>query len=472
MEKLFKLKQNGTTVRTEMLAGVTTFFTMAYIIFVNPQILGDAGMNVGAVFVATCIVAALGTLLSGLLSNYPFAQAPGMGLNAFFAYTVCGVMGYSWKAALAAVFISGIIFIAITATGLRQMIVNAIPLTLKRAIAAGIGLFIALIGLSNAGLVKGYDAVTNEEGLFLFQSGTIVGLGNLSSPETLLAVFGLVMIIALLCMKVKGSLFLGIIATAAVGVLMQFGFNIEFAQPLSAPGFTASFGDSFKAFGDLIGQCFSGFGELFSTEEGMGAMLVSVVTVMIVMFLTDMFDTVGTLVGCAEKGGFLDKNGNLPRAGKAMMADALTTTTGAVLGTSTVTTYIESTAGISEGGKTGLTSVFTSCLFALALIFAPVTGLIHASATAPVLIIVGVMMMSSLKDIKWGEFEDALPCFVIMAMMAFTYSIAHGIGLGFIFYVLVKVFTGKTKDIHPVLWVFSLLFLLRYVLMAADVIPG
>jgi len=463
MEKFFKLRENGTTVRTEMLAGVTTFFTMAYIIFVNPIILGSeygAGMNMNAVFVATCVVAALGTLLSGLLSNYPFAQAPGMGLNAFFSYTICGVMGYSWQAALSAVFISGIIFIAITATGLRQVIVNSIPMTLKRAIAAGIGLFIALIGFANAEIVT--------QG-----AGTVVMLGDLGSPTVLLAVFGLILVIALLCLKVKGALLISIIITAAAGALMQFGFNVDLG--LHAPEMSGAFGsyaDSFRDFGAVLGQCFAGFSELFSTGEGFGAMLVSVVTVLVVMFLTDMFNTVGTLVGCAEKGGFLDKDGNLPRAGRAMMADAVTTSTGAMMGTSTVTTYIESTAGISEGGRTGLTSVFTSALFVLALIFAPITGLIHASATAPILIIVGVMMMSSLKDIKWSEINEAIPCFIVMAMMAFTYSIAHGIGLGFIFYVLVKVFTGKLKDVHPVLLTFALLFLLKYVLMATGVIPG
>jgi AGZA family xanthine/uracil permease-like MFS transporter len=454
MERFFKLKENGTNVRTEFLAGITTFFTMAYIIFVNPNILseGPADMPRGAVFVATCIAAALGTYLSGLLSNYPFAQAPGMGLNAFFSYTVCGVMGYSWQAALAAVFISGIFFILLTATGLRQRIVNSIPQSLKRAICAGIGLFIAVIGFVNSGLIT--------------MQYPLVAMGNLGSPEALLAIFGLVLIIALLCMKVKGALFIGIISTAAVGVIAQFGLGAEFAAPMSAPGFTEAFGETFGEFAAALGQCFTGFGELFSSGEGIGAMLISALTVLVVMTLTDMFDTVGTLVGCAEKGGFLDKDGNLPRAGQAMMADALTTSTGAILGTSTVTTYIESSAGISEGGKTGLTSMFTGTFFLLALLFAPVMGLIHGSATAPALIIVGIMMMSTLKDIKWGDMMEAIPCFVTAVMMPFTYSIADGIGLGFIFYTLVKLFTGKFKEVHPLLVVFSLFFLLKYVLKA------
>jgi AGZA family xanthine/uracil permease-like MFS transporter len=359
-------------------------------------------------------------------------------------------MGYSWQAALSAVFISGIFFILLTATGLRQKIVGAIPMPLKRAICAGIGLFIALIGLANSGII-----VT---------STPLVTMGNLGSPSVLLAVFGLILIIALLCMKIKGALFIGIIATSAVGVIMQFGFRVDLS--LSSPGITEAFGETFSEFAGALGACFTGFGELFSTGDGLGAMVISALTVLVVMTLTDMFDTVGTLVGCAEKGGFLDKDGNLPRAGQAMMADALTTSTGAILGTSTVTTYIESAAGISEGGKTGLTSMFTGTLFLLGLLFAPFMGLIHSSATAPALIIVGIMMMSTLKDIKWGDLSEAIPCFVTAVMMPFTYSIADGIGLGFIFFSLVKLFTGRIKDVHPVLLVFSVFFLLKYILKA------
>jgi len=451
MEKLFKLKENNTNVKIELLAGVTTFFTMAYIIFVNPDILGNefgAGMPKGAVFVATCLAAALGTYLSGLLSNYPFAQAPGMGLNAFFSFTVCGAMGYSWRAALAAVFISGIFFIVITATGLRQKIVNAIPMSLKRAICAGIGLFIAIIGLVNAGIISA--------------AYPLVSLGDFGDPAVILAIFGILLLVALLCLKVKGALFIGILITSAAAAVLQFAFGVPLG--LSTPGFTEAFGATFSEFASMLGQCFNGFGELFATGEGFGAMVISVITVLVVMTLTDMFDTVGTLVGCAEKGGFLDEDGNLPRAGQAMMADALTTSTGAILGTSTVTTYIESTAGISEGGKTGLTSMFTGTLFLLGLLFAPVMGLIHGSATAPALVIVGIMMMSTLKDIKWDDLEEAIPCFITATMMPFTYSIADGIGLGFIFYTIVKLFTGKLKEVHPLLFVFSLFFILKYLL--------
>ena len=455
MERFFKLKENGTTVRTEIVAGLTTFFTMAYIIFVNPELLGFTGMDKGAVMIATCLAAALGTYLIGILSNYPFAQAPGMGLNAFFAFTICGSMGYSWQAALAAVFVSGILFIAITATGFRQMIVNAIPMSLKRAIGAGIGLFIALIGLTNAGIVVG-------------GAGTVVELGDFGSPTVLLAVFGLFLALVLLVKKVKGSLFIAIVGTSAVGAILQFGLGVELG--ISASGINEAFGESFSAFGNTFGQAFSGFGELFSAGEGFGVMIASVLTVLIALTLTDMFDTIGTLIGTAEKGGFLDKEGNLPRAGGAMMADAIATTTGAVLGTSTVTTYVESAAGISEGGRTGLTSMVTGTLFLLSLIFAPMLGLIPSAATAPILIVVGVLMVASLKNIKWDDLTEAIPCFFTVVMMPFAYSISDGIGMGFIFYALVKLFTGKAKEIHPVLGIFALVFIARYVLMGVGLI--
>lgn len=448
MEKFFKLKQNGTNVRTEIIAGATTFFTMAYIIFVNPQILSATGMDASAVMVATCISAAIGTLLIGLLSNYPFAQAPGMGLNAFFAFTLCGAMGYSWQAGLAAVFISGLIFILITVTGLRRTIVNAIPMPLKRAISAGIGLFIALIGLSNAGII--------QQG-----NGTIIGLGNLGNPGVLLAVFGIILLVILVINKVKGALFIGIIGTSAIGVILHFAFKVEGIFAVS-PGFAINESFSFSAFGKFI----NGFGELFSTGEGFGVMLFSLVTILITLTLTDMFDTIGTLIGTAEKAGFLDKNGNLPRADKALLADAIATSTGAILGTSTVTTYVESTAGVSEGGRTGLTSITTAVLFIVALVLAPILGFIPGAATAPVLVIVGIMMLSSLKEINWGDMTEAIPCFMTVVMMPFAYSISDGIGLGFIFYTIVKCFTGKIKEVHPVLFAFSLLFIIRYIFMA------
>lgn len=447
MEKYFKLKENKTNVKTEVLAGVTTFFTMAYIIFVNPSILSAAGMDSVSVMVATCISAAIGTFLIGWLSNYPFAQAPGMGLNAFFAFTICGAMGYTWQAALAAVFISGCLFILITVTNLRTAIVNAIPMFLKRAISAGIGLFIALIGFVNAGIV------TNP-------GGTVLGLGDISAPSALLAVCGLIIITVLLIRKVRGALFIGIVATSLIGIILQFAFSIEVG--VTAPDFNnLSFG--LNGFGQFL----SGFGTLFTFSNGFGVGLLSILTVFVSLTTVDMFDTIGTLVGTAEKAGFLDKDGKLPRAEKALLADAIATVAGAILGTSTVTTYVESTAGVSEGGRTGLTSMTVAALFVVSIVLFPVLGLVPAAATAPVLIIVGVMMLSSLKDINWHNFEEALPAFMTVVMMPFAYSIADGIGLGFIFYALVKMVGGKSKDVSPVLYGVAGLFVLRYIFMAA-----
>ena len=458
MEKLFKLKQNGTNVRTEIVAGLTTFFTMAYIIFVNPQILGTAIVDengqpmAASIMLATCIAAAIGTLLIGLLSNYPLAQAPGMGLNAFFAFTICGQFGYSWRAALAAVFISGIIFIILTITGARGAIVKAIPMQLKKAISAGIGLFIALVGLTNAGL--------------LFKSDNdmpIVGLGKgaLATPTTILAVVGLVIVTALVVRKVKGGLFIGIIAISIIGAICQFGFGVDMGITLpSAESFSNSF--SLETFGQFI----PGFGELFTLNEGLGAAIISIVTVLISLTLVDMFDTIGTLIGTADKAGFLDKDGNLPNMSKALMADAVATSVGAVLGTSTVTTYVESSAGVSEGGRTGLTSVTTAVMFILAIFLSPVLGVIPSAATAPVLIIVGVMMAGGLKDINWTDIEIAIPAFFTVVLMPLCYSIAEGIGVGFIFYTIIKMVRGKFKEVHPVMYAFAAIFIVRFVLLA------
>lgn len=456
MEKLFKLKQNGTNVRTEIVAGLTTFFTMAYIIFVNPQILGtaiigDDGQPLSAaILLATCVAAAIGTLLIGLLSNYPLAQAPGMGLNAFFAFTICGQFGYSWRAALAAVFISGILFILLTVTGARGAIVKAIPMPLKKAISAGIGLFIALVGLTNAGLLS-----KSEGGM------PIMGLGDLTVPTTLLAVVGLVIVTALVVRKVKGGLFIGIIATSILGAICQFGFGVDMGILLpSADSFSTSF--SMETFGQFI----PGFAELFNLNEGLGAAILSIVTVLISLTLVDMFDTIGTLIGTADKAGFLDKDGNLPNMNKALMADAVATSVGAVLGTSTVTTYVESSAGVSEGGRTGLTSVTTAIMFLLAIFLSPVLGVIPGAATAPVLIIVGVMMAGGLKDIDWTDIDIAIPAFFTVVLMPFCYSIAEGIGVGFIFYTIIKMVRGKFKEVHPVMYAFAAIFIVRFILLA------
>ena len=464
MEKFFKLSENKTTVKTEIIAGATTFFTMAYIIFVNPSILAETGMDAGAVMVATCLSAALGTVLIGLLSNYPFAQAPGMGLNSFFAVTICGIMGYSWQAGLAAVFISGLIFITITITGLRTAIVNAIPLSLKKAISAGIGLFIAYIGVKNAGWLEFIVDPWNVKAAF--PDGTVIASAgavptfNFADPTAILAVIGLVITSVLVVRKIKGALLLGIVATSVVGIIGQFAFQFQFGITLPTEFKIASLAPTF-------GQFVNGFGELFVMGQGAGAAIMSLVTVLISLTMVDMFDTIGTLVGTAAKAGFLDENGNLPRADRALLADAIATSTGAVLGTSTVTTYVESSAGVSEGGRTGLTSLVVAALFIAAIVLSPVLGLIPGAATAPVLVIVGVMMMGSIKDIEWDNLEIATPSFMTMTCMAFAYSIADGIAAGCILYTLIKVLTGKAKEVSPIMYIIALLFILRFILIMA-----
>ena len=462
MDRFFKLSENKTNYKTEIIAGITTFFTMAYIIFVNPNILSSTGMDAGAVLIATCLSAAIGTLLTGLLSNYPLAQAPGMGLNAFFAFTICGTMGYSWQAALAAVFVSGLIFIIITVTGLRTKIVNGIPFYLKKAISAGIGLFIAYIGIKNAGFLK----FTIDPGKYVQIGGggaiadaSAIPAFHFAAPAMILAVIGLIICTVLVVRKVKGSLLIGIIATSIIGAIMQFGMGYDLGMSLPT-------GFSISSIAPTFGKFIGGFSELFTIGGGVGAMIVSLITVLISLTLVDMFDTIGTLVGAADRGGFLDKDGNLPRANKALLADAIATSAGAVLGTSTVTTYVESTSGIAAGGRTGLTSVVTAILFLVAVILSPVLGLVPSAATAPVLIIVGVMMMGSLKDIDWTDMETAIPAFMTLACMPFAYSIADGIAAGFIFHAIVKIFRGKAKEVSPILYIFAILFIIRFVMLA------
>lgn len=445
----FKLKENKTTVRTEIVAGLTTFFTMAYIIFVNPSILGTTGMDTGAIMLATCISAAIGTLLMGLLSNYPLAQAPGMGLNAFFAFTICGTYGYSWQAGLAAVFISGLIFILLTATGGREAIVNAIPLPIKKAISGGIGLFIAIVALINAGIVANSDS-------------TLITLGNFSEPKVLLAMIGIVVTTFLVVWNVKGGLFISILITTVIGAIMQFGFGADVGIAMGL-----SVGNSLAP---TFGQFLSGFGELLKFDQGIGVAIFSLISVLISLTMVDMFDTVGTLYGTAGKAGFLTKDGKLPRANKALMADAVATSVGAVLGTSTVTTYVESSAGISEGGRTGLTSVTTAACFVLAIFLAPFLGFIPGAATYPVLVLVGVMMMGGVREIDWSDMEIAIPCFFTIAMMPFAYSISEGIAFGCISYTIIKLVRGKAKEIHPVMYVIAGLFLVRYILQYVHIV--
>jgi len=435
MNDFFKLKEHNTTVRTEVIAGITTFVTMAYILVVNPIYLAEAGMDFNAVFMATCISAAIGTLIMGLYAKLPFAQAPGMGLNAFFAYTVVLTLGYTWEAALAAVFISGLFFILLTVTGFRETIVEAIPNSLKHAIGAGIGLFIAFIGFQNSGIVVDSPA-------------TLITLGDFTQPTVLLAVIGLVITAVLMSRKVRGGLLLGIIITTLIGIPMGVTDTTWNAFSLNI----------MPTFGKALSP---GFSDLLSMGGGFVAVASSIFVVVLSFVLVDMFDTIGTLIGTGAKAGMLDENGKLPNMNKALMADAVATAAGALLGTSTVTTYVESAAGVSEGGKTGLTAVTTGILFLLAIFLAPFALMVPGQATAPALIIVGVLMMTTIKNINFDDFEESLPAFFTLAIMAFTYSISNGIGAGLIFYPITKLAAGKPKEIHPLVYFLAIIFVLK-----------
>jgi len=425
LEKIFKLTENKTTVRTEIIAGITTFLTMAYILAVNPNILSATGMSSGALFTATAVSAIFATLVMAFWAKLPFALAPGMGLNAFFAFTVVLGMGHTWQFALTAVFIEGIIFILLTVFNIREAIVNAIPANLKKAISAGIGLFIAFIGLQNSGIVIKNDA-------------TLVHLGDITSGSALLAFIGLLITSALIVRKVKGDLLIGIIITALIGIPMGI------TQFKGITGLPPSIEPIFMKFE---------FSKIFTLD-----MLLVVFTFLFV----DIFDTLGTLVGVSGKANMLDKDGKIPNAKKAFMADALGTTVGAILGTSTVTTYVESAAGVSEGGRTGLTAFVTALCFIAALFFAPLFVAIPAAATAPALILVGLFMLSSVKDIDLSDFSEAIPAFICIIAMPFTYSIAEGITLGLLSYVFIHVISGKFSKLTPAMYILAVLFIFKY----------
>lgn len=433
MEKFFMLKENNTNVKTEILAGITTFMTMAYILAVNPGMLSATGMDAGGVFTATTVSAIVATLIMALYAKYPFALASGMGLNAFFAFTiVLGPMGKSWQFALTAVLIEGLIFILLSVLKAREAIFDSIPLNLKHAVSVGIGLFIAFIGLSGAGIVKTGD-------------GTIVALGDLTSGPAAVAIIGIIITGYLLSRKVSGAILIGIIATTIIGIPMGVTIIPEGFSIVSLPPSVADV--AFK---------FVGFEEIFSLE-----MLVVVFTFLFV----DIFDTVGTLAGVSSKAGMLDENGRLPRVGKALMADAVGTIVGACLGTSTVTTYVESAAGVAEGGRTGLTSLATAGMFAIALFFAPLFTMIPAAATAPALVIVGLFMMTPITKINFIDFTEAIPAFLTIVMMPFAYSIADGIVFGMVSYVVLKLLTGRTKEVSKVMWILAILFVLKFTVM-------
>ncbi|SCY72608.1 NCS2 family permease [Alkaliphilus peptidifermentans] len=437
LDSKFRLTENNTNVKTEIIAGITTFITMAYILFVNPDILSAAGMDFNAVFMATCISAAIGTLIMGLYANLPFAQAPGMGLNAFFTYGVVLNLGYTWQQALAAIFISGILFIILTVTGAREAIVEAIPHSLKHAIGGGIGLFIALIGFKNAGIVVASPA-------------TLVEFGNFADSAVILAVIGLVITGVLMARRMRGAILIGIVATTLLGI------------PLGVTS-TQLMGFSFDITPTLFKMDFIGLLDI--GQAGVVGALTSVLTVVISFSLVDMFDTIGTLIGTGAKAGMLDEKGKLPNMNKALLADAVATSAGAMLGTSTVTTYVESAAGVAEGGKTGLTATTTGVLFILAIFLAPFALMVPPQATAPALIVVGVLMMGAIKEIDFDDFAEAMPAFLTIAVMPFSFSIANGIAAGIIFYCITKLFTGKAKDIHPTMILLAILFILRFTIL-------
>lgn len=461
MEGFFKLKQYGTNTRTEIIAGFTTFFTMAYIVFVNPSILATTGMNANGVFVATCISAAIGTLLMAFYANLPYAQAAGMGLNAFFAYTVCGSLGFVWQEALAMVFICGIIGIIVTVSGIRRSLIAAIPRSLQHAIGGAIGLFIAYIGIKNAGIV---EFVSTSEG---YTAGAIAvpQLTTFNSPGVLLALIGIVLIAVLMILKVKGALLIGIIVTTVIGIPM----GITDVSHISLFDMSAV-GDIKEVAFSLFGN--PGLGSLFSDP----ARLFVAIAAIIAFSLTDIFDTVGTFIGTGRSSGiFTDEDEERLRKGsggfktrieRGLVADSVASFCGSFLGTSNVTTYVESAAGIGVGGRTGLTSLTTGILMLLCIPFASVVGVVPAQATAPALIIVGILMMSSFADIKWGDFEEALPAFFTVLIMSFCYSISYGIAAGFIFYCLVKIFKGKLKEIHPILAGSAIIFIANFILQA------
>ncbi|MCI8943814.1 MAG: NCS2 family permease [Oscillospiraceae bacterium] len=440
MDKFFKISERGSSVRAEIVGGVTTFFAMAYIIFVNPSLLSQTGMNSNGVMLATCISAAIGCLLTALLANAPFAQAPGMGLNAFFTFTVCFNMGYTWQEALAIVLLSGILFLVISVSPLRSKIISSIPGFLKSAISAGIGLFIAFIGLLNVKLVGFGAGVPALQ--FLVDDGT----GNMvANTAGILTIIGLLITAILMAYKVKGAIVIGIIITTIIGFPMG-ETHLPDAITMSV----------FKELGEVAFK--------LDIPGVMAKGILPLVTAVISFALVDCFDTVGTLIGTAKNAGMTDKNGNLPGGDRALIADAIATCCGACLGTSTVTTFVESSTGISEGARTGLSSIVVGVLFLLACLLAPVAGIIPSAATAPALIIVGVLMIKGATDVNWGDFEEACPAFLTIAMMPFAYSISDGIGFGFISYSIIKLARGKAKEVPVLVYIISVLFILKYIL--------
>lgn len=451
LEKYFKLKENNTTVKTEVVAGITTFMTMAYILAVNPTMLGDAGMDRTAVLIATCLASFIGTLAMALLANYPFALAPGMGLNAYFAYTVCGVMGYSWQVALMAVFLEGLVFIVLSLTNVREAIFDAIPSTLKKGVGAGIGLFIAFIGLQGAKLV-----VPNASTLVTYVDFT--GEWHTKGICAVLALIGLLLTAVLYAKGVKAAILIGIIATWVLGMVAQalgiYVVDVEagFYSLYPSLAFT-----DFTAIGKTFGQCF--------TADFSGVGVFNFIVVLFSFLFVDIFDTLGTLIGVSTKAGMLDKDEKLPRIKPALLADAIATSAGAVLGTSTTTTFVESSAGVGVGARTGLASVVTGFLFLIAIFFAPIFTAIPGFATAPALIFVGFLMVSAILKVDFEDVTEAVPAYLCFLSMPMMYSISEGIAIGVISYVVMNLFCGKSKKITPLMYVLAVLFVCKYIFL-------
>lgn len=427
LESFFKLKDHGTTVRTEVVAGLTTFLTMAYIIFVNPQILATTGMDQSAVFVATCLAAALGSAIMGFYANWPIGMAPGMGLNAFFAFGVVGAMGFTWQQALGAVFISGCIFLILTVTGVRRWLVEGIPHSMRSSVAAGIGMFLGIIALKNAGIVVASEA-------------TFVTLGDVTQPGPLLAILGFFLIAALDSLKVMGAILIGILTVTVVAILFgvsQFG-GIMAPPPSIAP--------------------------TFLQLDVFGALGAGIFHVVLVFVLVEVFDATGTLIGVAKRAGLLTEGpGNTnPQLGKALLADSSAIVAGSLLGTSSTTAYVESASGVQAGGRTGLTALTVAALFLAALFFAPLAGTVPAFATAPALLFVACLMMRELVDVAWDDITEAAPAALTAMMMPFTYSIANGLAFGFVSYAVIKLLTGRAREVHPATWIVAGLFLIRF----------
>lgn len=450
LEKIFHLKENKTDVKTEVIAGVTTFMTMAYILAVNPNILAEAGMDRGAVFTATAISAFLGTCLMALFANYPFVLAPGMGLNAYFAYTVVIGMGYSWQMALAAVFVEGIIFILLSLTNVREAIFNAIPLNLKHAVSVGIGFYIAFIGLQNAHVVV--DSTTLVT-IFSFKNSIKAGTFHTEGITVLLALLGILITAVLMVKKVKGNILWGILITWALGIICQL---IGIYEPNAEAGWYSMLPDFSN------GISIPSLAPIFCRVDFSKICSIDFLIVVFAFLFVDLFDTLGTLIGVASKADMLDKDGKLPKIKGALLADAVGTTTGALLGTSTVTTFVESAAGVAEGGRTGLTAVVSALLFGISLILSPLFLAIPSFATTPALVMVGFLMMTNIVKIDFGDNTEAIPAFIAIMAMPFMYSISEGIALGIISYVFINLISGNTKKISPLMYVLAVLFIAKY----------